>query len=57
MFIGYYVFTVLISLLRGGPRFGSIININPCGFFGFFILFCHLTLSAFISFRVAKIFM
>lgn len=53
MCAGYYLFTVLVSFLRGGLRYKSIININPCGIFGFIILFSHLAVSAFVSMRTA----
>lgn len=43
--IGYYIFTVLTSLVRGGPKYHSIIGIDACGPIGWAILFTHLIVS------------
>lgn len=47
--IGYFIFTVLTSLVRGGAKFRSIIGINPCGPLGWLILFSHLAVSIILS--------
>ena len=43
------MFTVLASLVRGGPKYKSIIGLNACGASGFAVLFVHLLVSIVVS--------
>lgn len=52
--ISYFVFTVLTSLVRGGPKYKSWIGINPCGGWGWTILFSHLAISIILSVFTVK---
>lgn len=52
--IGYFIFTVLTSLVRGGAKFKSIIGINPCGGWGWVIIFSHLGVSILLSVFTVK---
>lgn len=54
MIAGYYIFTVVVSLLRGGAKYSSVIGINPCGVAGWMMLAVHLGASAFVSVKVAE---
>lgn len=45
LFVGYYIFTVLMSLIRGGPKYKSIIGLDACGWQGWAVLFVHLIVS------------
>lgn len=50
----YYLFTLALSLIRGGPKFDSIIGLNPCGLFGWVLLFFHLGVSIYLSKRIVS---
>jgi uncharacterized membrane protein YfcA len=52
--IGYYVFTVLLSLLRGGKYYDSVIGLNACGLAGWILVFLHFGVSIYWSLRTAK---
>ena len=52
--VGYYIFTALASLCKGGPKHGSILGIDPCGFWGFAILIVHAGVSAWVSVQSAN---
>ena len=44
----------MLSLIRGGSNFDSILGLNPCGFFGWIVLFIHLGTSIYLSLRTCK---
>lgn len=54
LIVGYYVFTVLISLVRGGAKYDSVIGMDPCGIMGWVMLFMHLGVSAYVSVRIGN---
>ncbi len=51
---GFYIFTVIIYLLRGGSNFDSIVGIDSCGLGGWILLFVHLGVSLYLSYRSAN---
>jgi hypothetical protein len=50
---GYYIFTVLLLLMKGGLHHTSWIGIRSCGFGSWVLLLLHLAVSIYWSYYTA----